>query len=1128
MHEVERRSWCELGVLAALLICQTLSASAFAAPQARPLMRFPDIRGDRIVFVYGEDIWTVPSSGGVARRLTFHEGEEVYPRISPDGTLIAFTGQYDGNTDVYVMNTDGGEIRRVTYHPGEDEVIGWHPTSGKILFRSARDSYSRFDRLFLINPDGSGLEELPLQEAAVGSFSPDGRQIAYTRVSTEDRTWKRYRGGLAPEVWLYDLGTGKDRKITPFPGGGRLPIWLGATVYFSSDNDGVLNLYALDVASAQVAEVTHEREYDVRRPSGNGSSIVYELGGELWVYDTIARASHRVPVEIRADAPEARPTRVKVDSLMTSVDVSPTGARALVVARGDVFSVPRKDGVTRNLTASSGSREKDAVFSPDGTKVAYFSDQSGEIELWLGDALGERAAERLTTHTSGYRHTLRFSPDGTRLAYTDQTERLYVIEVASRKIAELDRAEYEVMDVGLDAKPISDFAWSPDSRFITYSKMNADLVTQIWVTEVASGVKHCVSSGLFNDFGPVFSRDGEHLLFVSNRHFDPTYCDFEWEMVFKKAAGIYALTLRRDGDALLPLKNDEDRAVKTEREDVDKSAARRDEEKDGKAGASPKSVRIDFDGLYDRIEELPLPRGNYRQLAPGDGVLFFLDADDGDFNRMDLRDRPAMELHAFTFKEREAKAREDRDRDDKEGEDKEREDKLVIKGIKAYALSARASHIAYLKGDTVGILDASARDSSGQELDLSGLEIALDPIAEWRQIFDDAWRLERDFYYEPGMNGLDWKAIGEKYRTLLAFASCREDVRYLVGELIGELGTSHTYVYDGDDRRKARTVDVGMLGADWVLDPAAKLYRIQRILKVPDWSRSVKPPLQGPGVDAREGDYLLAVNGLGVDASREVYAAFQGLAGQQVVLTLNDRPRLEGARKVRVVPAEGESRLRYQDWVEHNRQVVDRASGGRLGYIHLPDTFEDSSVEFPRMFYAQTQKQGLVVDGRFNAGGLDPDIFLQRLGKAPITYWTRRYTHDQATPHVSTSAHLVCLTNRQAGSGGDELPYTFRLLGLGPIVGTRSWGGLVGVSMFMPLVDGGMLTAPDYRVYDRQGRWVVENEGVKPDVEVELDSAEMAKGHDAQLEKAIELLLAAIKADPRPWPTHPPFPAQHW
>ena len=1055
------------------------------------LMRFPDIHDNLVVFVSGEDIWSVPVSGGNATRLTLHDGAERYPKISPDGRLIAFTGEYDGNGDVYVMNIYGGEVTRVTYHPGFDEVVGWHPLKNKILFRSTRHSFNRFERLFLISSDGTGLEELILNEASQGSFSPDGNRIAYNKVSRENRTWKRYQGGLAQDVYLYDFRTNEERNLTNFRGTDRIPMWIGDKIYFSSDRNRVLNIYAYDLNTEKIEQITRHTQYDVRRPSIGGTRIVYEHGGNLWLLDTDSKEYKEIPIEIRADAPEVRPYLKDVRRNITGFDVSPSGQRALIVARGEVFSVPKEEGPTRNLSNNCGARDKDAAWSPDGKTIAYLSDMGGEYEIYLVDPFGRTEAVPLTRHVNGYRHTLRWSPDSKKIAFADQTLRCYYLDVATKKITEVDKAKFENVDVSLDLKPIYDFTWSSDSRFITYSKMDSDLVYKIYIYSLETGEIHCASNGLFNDFGPVFSEDGQHLFFISNRRFDPVLCDFEWEMVYKNAAGIYCLTLRQEGKPLLfPRSDEEDSGQEAKR--VVKNDTKEDP-----------SVIIDFKGLSDRIEMLPLPPSNYRTLSVNASNLYYLNSDEGDYNRFEFRALGPRNLYAFSFKDRKESA--------------------VIEGIEGYELSADGSKIIYQKGRDIGIINSSAKNSKGEPLPLSGLQMWFDPLKEWRQIFNESWRMERDFYYEPGMRGLDWDAMKEKYGRLLDRASCRQDIQFIIGELIGELSTSHTYVFGGDVQRNADRVNVGMLGVDWNTEVESNRYRIKKIYRVPDWTQGIIPPLSGPGKDVREGDYLLQIDGREVKADKNIYSYLQNLAGKQVELTVNSTPAVEGSRKVSVEPLRGEGILRYLDWVEHNRLIAEKESGGTIGYIHLPDTYLSSAREFPKYFYAQMNKKGLIIDGRFNGGGLDPDIFLRRLEKKVRAYWTRRYSHDQTIPDFATRAHMVCLTNRQAGSGGDMLPMEFQMRKMGPVIGTRTWGGLVGVSMFLQMIDGGGLSAPDYRIYDPEGNWIVENEGITPDIEVDLHPTEVARGYDAQLMKGIEVLMKRIQEDPRPWPQHKPF-----
>lgn len=1073
-----------------VFLCQI---SILLASEDQPIMRFPDVYEDNVVFVCGEDIWRASVEGGIATRLTIHDGEERFPKFSPDGKMIAFTGEYDGNADVYVMNLHGGNITRVTYHPGYDEVVGWYPSKNKILFRSSRKSFNNFYRLFLISPDGTGLEELIMCEAAQGSFSPDGRKIAYNKVPRENRTWKRYKGGLAQEVYLYDFETNQEINISNFEGTDRMPMWIGDKIYFSSDRNRVLNIFSYDTSTEKIEQITNHTEYDVRRPSMGGNKIIYELGGSLWLLDVNTKETGKIPIEIRTDAPELRPYLKEVDKFITGFDCSPSGKRALIVARGEVFTVPKKDGPTRNLTKDSGARDKDATWSPDGKTIAYISDKSGEYEIYLMDSQGEKESVQLTHHKDGYRRTLRWSPDSKKIAFTDQTLSLYYIDVNTKKIVKVDKSEYENVDVSLDAKPISDFSWSPDSRYIAYSKMDEDLVYKVYIYSLKTGKSHCVSSGIFNDFGPVFSKDGEYLFFISNRRFDPTFCDFEWEMVYKKVAGIYCLTLRENGEPLLPFKSDEVE-VKSEEET---------EEKDDKKDKDLQVV-IDFKGIPERIEAIPLPRGNYRELSVNESAIFYLNADEGDFNRFEFRPTGPRNLYAFSFKDR--------------------KEETVIESIDGYKLSADGSSIIYKQGNSIGIINAAERNSAGKALNLSDLKMWLDPMAEWQQIFNEAWRMERDFYYEPNMHGIDWVAMKEKYGQILRNSTCRQDVQYIIGELIGELNTSHTYVFGGDYQRKADKVNIGMLGADWEIDEANNRYRFKKIYRVPDWTQEIIPPLATTGVNVREGDYLLQVNGEEVTADRNIYSYFQDLAGEQVMLLINEEPTHKDAEKITVKPLRSEYTLRYLDWVEHNRKVVEEESKGQIGYIHLPDTYLGSAREFPKYFYSQTRKKGLIIDGRFNAGGLDPDIFLQRLDKKPLAYWTRRYSHDQTTPAVVTRAHLVCLTNRQAGSGGDMLPMEFKMRNMGPVIGTRTWGGLVGVSMFINLIDGSGISAPDYRIYDPNGKWIVENVGIEPDIVVDLNSAEMARGYDAQLMKGIEVLLEKIKEEPRPWPKHEEFP----
>ena len=1074
----------KIKVMILVVLVVLLSSSVFGGAK---LMRFPDIYKDKVVFVSGEDIWIASVDGGKAKRLTINDGSERFPKFSPDGKLIAFTGQYDGNIDVYVMNTDGGNIRRVTYHSGGDQVVGWHPTKNKIIFQSGRNSFSRYIQLFLISPDGTGVEPLIMHEAVYGSFSADGSKIAYNRIAREGRTWKRYQGGLAQDIFMFDFKLKKDYKLTTFKGTDRTPMWIGEKIYFTSDKDQFLNIYSYDPKTKELKQLTFHKDYDVRRPSDGLDCIVYEHGGDLWKFDIKTGKYKNLNIKVAADSPETRPYLKKVNRYLTNYSLSPSGKRSLIVARGEVFTVPAKYGPVRNLTNDSGSREKDAVWSPDGKKIAYLSDKAGEYDIYIADPKGVRKAKKITSFKKGYRHTLKWSPDSKKIGFTDETLTLYYIDIANSKITKVDKAEYENVDVSMDVKPIFDYSWSHDSKYLTYSKMNSELVQQVYIYSLTNKLTRNVSYGLFNDFNPVFSKDGKYLFFISNRRFNPTLCDFEWEMVYKNVAGIYVMTLQENTPSFLKFRNDE--------EGKKPKADKKDSKKDVK-----KALVINFKGIKERVEALPLTNGNYRSLSVSKDSLYYLNADKGDFNRFEFRARGPMDLYSYSFKKRKATK--------------------LTSSIRSYKLSSDNSHLIYRIGRNLFTAKAAGSKIKGKKVSLNNLKMNFHPKKEWKQIFNEAWRLERDYYYDPNMKGVNWDQMKKRYGKLVERATCRQDIRFIIGELIGELNTSHTYVFGGDSKRRGTRVNIGLLGVDWAMDSTSKKYKFKKIYNVPDWSRGVKPPLGKPGLNISEGDYLLKINGKSVSTTKNIYSYFQDLAGKQITLTVAKTPDVAAGRDVVVKPSFSERTLRYLDWVEGNRKKVAKRSNGKIGYLHLPDTYLRSAVEFPKYFYSQMAKKGMIVDGRYNGGGLDPDIFLQRLDKKNHTYWTRRHSAHQKSPNTTMNSHFVCLTNKQAGSGGDELPHVFRWRKMGPIIGTRTWGGLVGVSMFISMIDGGGLTAPDYRIYDDKGEWVIENIGVEPDIKVDLDPVEVSKGIDAQLDKGIEYLMDKIKKDPKKWPKH--------
>ncbi|HEC42091.1 MAG TPA: peptidase S41 [Bacteroides sp.] len=919
------------------------------------------------------------------------------------------------------------------------------------------------------------MEQLIFHEAASGTYSPDGKHFAYNKTFRETRTWKRYKGGRAQEIYLYDFATNEEKNLSNFEGTDRIPMWSGDKVYFSSDRDRVLNIYSVDPSGGEIEQITSHTEYDIRRPSIGGNKIVYELGGKLMVLNLENRQTEQVNVQILADAPELRPYFKDVKGNLTEIGSSPDGETALLVARGEIFTVPLKEGTTENHTNSSGIHEKGAVWSPDGKKIAFFSDKTGEYEIYVANTTGDRKAVQLTTHADGYRHTLRWSPDNKKLAYTDQTLTLYILDIETKKITRVDKSEFENIDVSIHLKPIYDYNWSPDNRFIAYTKMTGDMVYKIFIYSVGDKSIKQVSTH-FNDFNLVFSNDGNYLFFLSNRRFNPTFCDFEWEMVYKDMAGVYCAALRKDVPSI-------------HSGDAEKNAR----------------VRIEYDGLENRVEALKLEPGNYRNLALTEKGAFYMNREDGDFNRFEFRVPGTMDLYHYSFKDG--------------------EEESILESINSYQLSADGSRLIYKKGNEVGSVELYSKPEFKKKgFDLSDLDMWYVPIEEWRQIYNEAWRLERDYFYEPAMHGQDWDAMKDKYGVLVDYAVCRQDMRFIIGELIGELNTSHTYVFGGDRQRTPDRVSVGMLGVDYQPDLNAGRYRIEKIYKDFDWSREINPPLAKPGVNVKEGDYLISVNGNQVTIEKNLYAFFQNLGGKEIEIEVSNTADGKGLRKYRVNTLRSEGGLRYSYWIEENRRIVDKASGGKIGYLHFPDTYMGSAVNFPRQFYSQARKEGLILDGRSNGGGLDPDIFFRRFLREPHSYWTRRYSHDQTSPTYGVRSHMVCLTKRQAGSGGDLFPEEFRRFNMGLVIGTRTWGGLVGVSMFISMIDGGGLTAPDYRIYDENGKWIVENEGVTPDIILDNKPAEMAEGYDAQLMKGVEVLMNKIEEEPIKWPVHQAFP----
>jgi len=1066
---------------------------------ATRLLRFPALSKDSIAFVYGGDIWTVPRAGGTARQLTSDPGLEILPRYSPDGRWIAFTGEYDGNRDVYVILAEGGEPRRLTFwtdtgHPSEragpnNMVIGWTPDGKRVLFRSRHEAWEdRSGRLYTVALDGGLPEPLPMPEGGLAAFSPDGRRIVYNRIFTNFRTWKRYRGGMTLTLWIYDLAGNRLDPLTGNDSNSTEPIWIGDTIYFDSDRDKTFNLYSADPATKTIKKLTDHRDYDARWASGGPGGIVYENGGDIFLFDVAAARSTKVAIHVPAERLAARPGFVPLAEKITEFGLSPDGKRALFVARGEVLTVPAEKGNTRNLTGSPGAHERGAAWSPDGRSIAWISDQTGEDEVWVGPQDMSAPARRLTTDGHCWRFPPVWSPDSRKIAFADKDLKLFVVDVASGKITQADRAK---------EAEITDYAWSPDSRWLAYSKQAPEQMRQVYLYSLEGGAVTRVTSVMNDSHAPVFDPQGRYLYFFSDRDLNAGVGAFDLSYVYDNPTRVYALTLRKDLPSPFAPESDE---VKVGEEEKKEEAA---------AGKGPRKeiapIAIDLGGIEERITAFPIEPGTLSHPAAGKTAVFYLTGPPPTLNGDGGDEKPKGVLHTFDLEKR--------------------KDSVLIAGIAEYGLSADGAKVIYAAGKDYGLIDAKpgtapAKTGDGA-LKLDGMSMRLDPPAEWRQIFDEAWRLERDFFYVPNLHGVDWPAMRRRYGALLPYVAHRADLTYLIGELIGELNSGHAYV-GGGEAPKAKSVPIALLGADYKLDVASGRYRIDRVLQGENWIEARRSPLTEPGVDVPAGSYLLKVDGLDLKAPVVPDELLENRTAGTVTLTINSRPDDRGARQVTVRPLADEEQLRYFDRIETNRTKVEKATGGVVGYLHIPNMGGDGLNEFVRQYYPQIRKQGLIVDVRNNGGGFVSEMILERLRRVLAGMGNSRNGGVTTYPAQVFYGPMVCLINHYSASDGDIFPYFFKKYGLGPLIGTRTWGGVVGIRGYSPLVDGGYVTRPEFGTYGVEGQWIIEGHGVDPDIEVDNRDDLVAQGRDPQLEKGIEIVMQEIRKSPR---TLPPAPA---
>ena len=1058
-----------------------LFSASFAGRGARFLHQ-PDISGELIAFIYAGDLWTVPIEGGTARRLTTHPGLESQPRFSPDGNEIAFSAEYDGNIDVYVIPSEGGQPRRLTYHPLPDIVQGWTPDGAKVFFKSGRTSHNRkFNTLFTVGPDGGFPQELAIPMAEFADLSPDGRFVAYNPIyQFWQPNWRRYRGGTAPPVWIVNLADYSSKEIPRRDSNDMYPAWVGETVYFLSDRDRVMNVFSYNTKNGDLKQLINHGESDIKSLGSGGGLVVYGVEGYLYVYDPATGRSRQVVVSTPSDLTALRPDYRNVASEITTFDLSPTGRRAAFEAHGEILTVPAEKGDGRNITRSPGAMDRYPAWSPDGKTLAYFSDADGEYALCLSDQTGSKPPRRISLPEPSFYYQPVWSPDSQKIAFTDKKLNIWCLDIAGAKPVHVDT---------YSASP----AWSPDSRWLAYKRYQTTRYGVICLYSLDQKKSSPVTDGMSDADSPVFDKSGKYLFFAASTNTGPLKSTLDMSSRERLFSYSLYLTVLRDDlpSPLAPLSDEE--LIETK-------------EALPKASAEPaKSVfRVDLEGISQRIISLPVKPGVYVRLgAAEDESLFILESsvrweeDDPTF--------PGSNLWRFDFKSRKSEA--------------------FLTGIDGFSLSTDGKKLLYKSGDSWFIVSAAGKPNPGEgKLDLSSLTVRVDPHAEWEQMFHEAWRLNRDFLYAPNMHGVDWPAILKRYSAFLPDLAWRGDLSELMSIMLGELCVGHSYVRGGVFPAVKR-IPGGLLGADYEI--AEGRYRIRKIFGGLNWSPALRAPLTEPGVRVKAGDYILRVNGKELTAGVNIYSLFENTAGRQVKILVNSLPREAGGREVVVVPVESERSLRLLDWIEGNRRKVAEMTGGRVGYIYLPDTGNLGFIAFNRYFYSQTDKEGLVIDERFNDGGHAANSIIDTLAQPLLNYWAPREGPDYATPFGAVFGPKAMIINEYAGSGGDAMPFYFRERGVGPLVGKRTWGGLVGIGGEPLLMDGGYVTAPSFAAFSKEGKWIIENEGVAPDYEVELTPALVVQGHDPQLEKAVELVLEALKNNPPKQTARPAYPIRN-
>jgi tricorn protease len=1103
-----------------------------ASAQSDPplLLRFPTVSKTQIVFNYGGNLWIVSREGGAARRLTSGVGVETLPSFSPDGTLIAFTGEYDGNRDVYVVAATGGVPRRLTFHPADEFVLGWTPDGKKILFSSWGSSFRHFEeQLYTVPVEGGFPTKLPIPIGEESSFSPDGTHLAYVPHLQWQAAWKRYHGGQTTPIWIADLKDSSMIKVPRENSSDHYPMWVGDTVYFLSDRNGPVSLFAYDTKSKQVSEALHSDGLDFKTASAGPGVIVIEQFGAIKLYDLNTRQAKNIPIRVSGDIAAVRPHFAKVEAKrIQNFGISPNGVRAVFEAWGEIFTVPTDKGDIRNLTRSPAVADRDPAWSPDGKSIAYFSDESGEYELCIGaqNGFGEVRHINLGNPPSFF-YAPVWSPDSKKIAYSDKRMNLWYIDLDNPQPKVIDSDYY-----GGFSQTQFGQNWSPDNKWIAYTRQLPSGLHAVFVYSLEQGKAFQITDGMSDALYPAFDKNGKYLYFTASTDVALSTASLDMSSdEHRVSRSAYVAVLSKDLPSPLAPESDEEKPGATDKDkssdkDKDKDKDKEKDKSKSKAGdkaakdatgkddkdkdkekKEPVVVKIDIEGISQRILSLPIPAKNYSSMLAGKSGILFL----GEGPMVATEGDMPQTIQKFDLSKRKV-------------------DKW-IEDVNDFTISFDGGKILYRKGETW--VTASADDAPGPggppkpgfgPLRFDGWEVYVEPRAMWKQIYNETWRIERDFFYDPHYHGLDLAKVKKKYEPYLDGVASREELTYLFQECLGEITVGHMFV-GGGEAPEPKKIKGGLLGADYTLENGR--YRIAKLYDGENWNPGLQAPLTQPGVNAKAGDYILAVNGRDLHSQDNIYSFFEETAGKQVLLKIGANADGKDSRDVTVVPVESEEGLRHLAWIEGNRRAVDKATGGRVAYVYVPNTAGGGYTSFNRYFFSQVGKEGVIIDERFNEGGQLADYIINYLQRPILSKVVSREGHDWSSPSEAIYGPKVMIINEMSGSGGDALPWYFRKTGLGQLVGKRTWGGLVGIGGYPELLDGGRVTAPRAAIYGLKGEWEVENVGVPPDIEVDLDPAAYRNGHDAQLDKAIEVVMQQLKEHPLPKYERPAYPNYH-